>query len=98
MIDSPASAASIEARAMCGGVIGRWSDIVGVWTPPVGAHVMMIGLAMWSKPHLLNLSRQSAVEYPQLPAGVPRLIGSKPIHQVRDIIRCAIAARRMYAS
>ena len=41
MIAAPARAASIAAPAISSGVTGRWGDIVGVWMPPVGAHVMM---------------------------------------------------------
>src|SRR5262245_51369082 len=41
MIAAPASAASIEARAISSGVSGRWGVIVGVWIEPVTAQVMM---------------------------------------------------------
>jgi hypothetical protein len=41
MMAAPASAASIDAPAISSGVTGKCGDIVGVWMPPVGAHVMM---------------------------------------------------------
>jgi len=38
---APASAASIDCWAISVGVIGKASDMVGVWIPPVTAHEMM---------------------------------------------------------
>src|SRR4051812_47684360 len=38
---APASAAAIACSAICAGVIGRYSDMLGVWTEPVTAQVMM---------------------------------------------------------
>src|SRR6056297_3241317 len=38
---APASAAPMAAAAISSGVIGRWSDIVGVWIAPVTAQVMI---------------------------------------------------------
>ncbi|MOA04623.1 hypothetical protein D3C78_1241900 [compost metagenome] len=46
MIDAPASAASIDERAISSGVIGRYSDMLGVCTPPVEAQVMITDLGM----------------------------------------------------
>src|SRR3954452_14338386 len=45
MMAAPASAASIEDRAISSAVIGRYSDMLGVWIAPVTAQLMMI-LAM----------------------------------------------------
>ncbi len=59
MIDAPASAASMDAFAISAGVMGKYSDIVGVWMPPVGAQVMMTGFCHGiSWPHLLDLGGQ----------------------------------------
>ena len=41
MIAAPASAASIDERAISSGVIGRYSDMLGVWMAPVTAQQMM---------------------------------------------------------
>src|SRR3954464_2329894 len=41
MIAAPASAASMLLRAICSGVIGRCSDMLGVWIAPVTAQLMM---------------------------------------------------------
>jgi hypothetical protein len=41
MIAAPASAASIDCRAISSGVIGKASDIVGVWIDPVTAQEMI---------------------------------------------------------
>ena len=38
---APASAASIDARAISSGVMGKYGVIVGVWIEPVTAQVMM---------------------------------------------------------
>ena len=40
-IAAPASAAAIDASAICSGVIGRYGVMVGVWIDPVTAQVMM---------------------------------------------------------
>src|SRR5208283_1081206 len=45
-IAAPALAASIACVAIWSGVIGRASDMVGVWIEPVIAQLMMILLAM----------------------------------------------------
>jgi hypothetical protein len=50
MIAAPASAASMEERAICSGVIGRWSDMLGVWMAPVTAQLMMTLPAMVFSP------------------------------------------------
>ncbi len=41
MIAAPASAASMLLCAICSGVIGRCSDMLGVWIAPVTAQLMM---------------------------------------------------------
>jgi hypothetical protein len=41
MMAAPASAASIDARAISSGVMGKYGVIVGVWIEPVTAQVMM---------------------------------------------------------
>src|ERR1700723_1946857 len=41
-IAAPASAASTALSTIWDGVMGRYSDMVGVWTEPVTAHVRMI--------------------------------------------------------
>ena len=38
---APASAASMDARAISSGVMGKYGVIVGVWIEPVTAQVMM---------------------------------------------------------
>src|SRR5580698_2364482 len=51
MMAAPASAASMEERAISSGVIGRYSDMLGVWMAPVTAQLMMI-LAMAFPPRI----------------------------------------------
>src|SRR3954447_8624629 len=41
MMAAPASAASMLLWAICSGVIGRCSDMLGVWIAPVTAQLMM---------------------------------------------------------
>ncbi len=41
-IAAPASAALIALSAICEGVMGRYSDMVGVWTEPVTAQLRII--------------------------------------------------------
>ena len=41
MMLAPASAAAMDCSAISCGVIGRWSDMEGVWIAPVTAQVMM---------------------------------------------------------
>jgi hypothetical protein len=43
---APASTAWRDAVAISSCVTGRCGDIVGVWIPPVGAQVMMMGFGM----------------------------------------------------
>src|SRR5579885_2959284 len=43
---APATAAAIDCSAICSGVIGRASDMVGVWMAPVTAHVIIALLLM----------------------------------------------------
>ena len=65
MIAAPASAASIEERAISSGVIGRWSDMLGVWIAPVTAQLMITLPAMVVPPGSFwsaNLHRASAAD------------------------------------
>jgi hypothetical protein len=41
MIEAPASAAAMDCSAISFGVMGRYSDMEGVWMAPVTAQVMM---------------------------------------------------------
>jgi hypothetical protein len=41
MIAAPASDAAMDSRAISSGVIGRYGVMVGVWTEPVTAQVMI---------------------------------------------------------
>ena len=41
MMEAPASAAAMDCSAISFGVIGRYSDMEGVWMAPVTAQVMM---------------------------------------------------------
>jgi hypothetical protein len=47
-MDAPASAAAIAPSAISLGVMGRYSDMDGVWIDPVTAQVMITLLAMVS--------------------------------------------------
>src|SRR5215204_3771600 len=55
---APASTAWRDAVAISSGVTGRCGDIVGVWIPPVGAQVMMMGFLNVSTGGGLGMTRE----------------------------------------